>query len=52
MPTYIFILLHLTYLLFLIFLINTYIKHIGDVNNNEILKINSNDIFIYHMVLY
>ena len=39
-------LLHLSYLLFLIFLINTYVKHIGDKNNNEILKINSHNIFI------
>lgn len=46
MPTYVFILLHLSYLLFLIFLINTYTKHVGDKNNNDILTINSDGIFI------
>ena len=46
MPTYVFILLHLFYLLFLIFLINTYVKDVGEKKNDKILKINSDNIFI------
>ena len=52
MPTYIFILLHLSYLLFLIFLINTYVRDVGEKNNNEILKINSYNIFIPENTTY
>ena len=45
MPTYLFIILHLCYLLFLIFLINTYVRDVGK-KNIEIINTNSSDIFI------
>ena len=46
MPTYLFIILHLCYLLFLIFLINTYVRDVGEKKNIEIINTNSSDIFI------
>ena len=52
MPTYLFILLHLSYLLFLIFLINTYVKDVGEKKTSEILKINSDGIFIPENTTY
>ena len=52
MPIYVFILLHLFYLLFLIFLINAYVKDIGEKKNDEILKLNSYNIFIPENTTY